>query len=93
MKKLSILSVLCGAALGLGSVASANAATTLEAVQAKGFIQCGVSQGLPGFSNADDNGKWTGLDVDMCRAVEQLFLEIPVKSNSHLFRLSSVLPL
>ena len=69
MKKLSILSVLCGAALGLGSVASANAATTLEAVQAKGFIQCGVSQGLPGFSNADDNGKWTGLDVDMCRAV------------------------
>ena len=69
MKKLSILSVLCGAALGLGSVASTNAATTLEAVQAKGFIQCGVSQGLPGFSNADDNGKWTGLDVDMCRAV------------------------
>ena len=47
MKKLSILSVLCGAALGLGSVASANAATTLEAVKAKGFIQCGVSQGLP----------------------------------------------
>ncbi len=50
MKKLSILSVLCGAAMGLGSVVSANAATTLEAVQAKGFIQCGVSQGLPGFS-------------------------------------------
>ena len=43
--------------------------STLEAVKAKGFVQCGVSQGLPGFSNADDSGKWTGLDVEMCRAV------------------------
>jgi general L-amino acid transport system substrate-binding protein len=69
MKKLSFLSALCGAAMGFGAVASANAATTLEAVKAKGFVQCGVSQGLPGFSNADDSGKWTGLDVDLCRAV------------------------
>ena len=43
--------------------------STLDAVKAKGFVQCGVSQGLPGFSNADDSGKWTGLDVDLCRAV------------------------
>ncbi|MDA9132098.1 amino acid ABC transporter substrate-binding protein [Alphaproteobacteria bacterium] len=69
MKKLSFLSALCGAAMGFGAVTSANAATTLEAVKAKGFVQCGVSQGLPGFSNADDSGKWTGLDVDLCRAV------------------------
>jgi general L-amino acid transport system substrate-binding protein len=48
--------------------ASASAAT-LDDVKAKGHIQCGVSQGLPGFSNADDAGKWTGLDVDLCRAV------------------------
>ena len=58
------------AALGATVLAtSANAASTLEAVKAKGFIQCGVSQGLPGFSNADDSGNWTGLDVEMCRAV------------------------
>ena len=82
MKKLSILSVLCGAALGLGAVASANAATTLEAVQAKGFVQCGVSQGLPGFSNADDNGKWTGLDVDMCRAVAAAVFGDPGKKKT-----------
>lgn len=43
--------------------------STLEAVKAKGFIQCGVSQGLPGFSNSDDGGNWTGIDVDLCRAV------------------------
>ena len=42
---------------------------TLNAVKAKGFVQCGVSQGLPGFSNADDAGNWTGIDVDVCRGV------------------------
>lgn len=43
-------------------------AGTLEDVKAKGFIQCGVSQGVPGFSNADESGNWTGIDVDACRA-------------------------
>jgi len=42
---------------------------TLDAVKEKGFVQCGVSQGLPGFSNPDDQGDWTGLDVDYCRAI------------------------
>jgi general L-amino acid transport system substrate-binding protein len=67
MKKFSIMAAICGVALG--AAASANAATTLESVKAKGFVQCGVSQGLPGFSNADDSGKWTGIDVDLCRGV------------------------
>lgn len=47
----------------------AQADETLDAVKDKGFIQCGVSQGLPGFSNPDDQGDWTGLDVDFCRAM------------------------
>ena len=65
MKKFSFL--VAGVA-GLLAASTANAGT-LEDVRAKGFIQCGVSQGLPGFSNADDSGNWTGLDVEMCRAV------------------------
>ena len=61
-------------ALGLGtamSVAAATVATagTLADVKAKGHVQCGVSQGLPGFSNADSKGKWSGLDVDICRGI------------------------
>ena len=32
-------------------------------------MKCGVSQGLPGFSNADASGNWSGIDVDVCRAV------------------------
>ena len=50
-------------------VVEAKQTSTIDAVKAKGFIQCGVSQGLTGFSNADDSGKWTGIDVDLCRAV------------------------
>jgi len=42
---------------------------TLEDVQARGHLNCGVSQGLPGFSLPDANGRWAGLDVDTCRAV------------------------
>ena len=65
MKKLTAAMV---AVAGVAFATSASAAT-LDDVKAKGHIQCGVSQGLPGFSNADDAGKWTGLDVDLCRAV------------------------
>ena len=66
MKKI-ILPIAASAVLGL-SVAAASAAT-LDDVKAKGFVQCGVSQGLPGFSNPDASGAWSGLDVDYCRAV------------------------
>ena len=30
---------------------------------------CGVNTGLAGFSQADTQGNWTGLDVDFCRAL------------------------
>ncbi|MEL0612268.1 MAG: amino acid ABC transporter substrate-binding protein [Marinomonas sp.] len=51
------------------AISTGAAAGTLDDVKAKGFVQCGVSQGVPGFSNADDKGNWTGIDVDACRAV------------------------
>ncbi|MEZ5448340.1 MAG: transporter substrate-binding domain-containing protein [Thiolinea sp.] len=57
------------AVAGIMLAGSLQAATTLESVKEKGYVQCGVSQGLAGFSNTDDKGNWTGLDVDYCRAV------------------------
>ncbi len=42
---------------------------TLDAVKARGHIECGVHLGLPGFSFANDKGEWTGLDVDYCRSL------------------------
>ena len=42
---------------------------TLTEVKSRGVLLCGVSMGLPGFSNANSLGEYAGLDVDMCRAV------------------------
>lgn len=50
-------------------VGPARAGSTFDAVKARGFVQCGVNTGLAGFSMPDSAGHWTGLDVDMCRAV------------------------
>ena len=67
MKKTILAGLLGSAALAL--VTGAASAGTLDDVKAKGFVQCGVSTGLAGFSNPDDKGDWSGLDVDLCRAV------------------------
>ena len=53
----------------LAMSAGAQAQTTLDAVKAKGFVQCGVNTGLAGFSQPDSKGVWRGIDVDLCRAV------------------------
>jgi general L-amino acid transport system substrate-binding protein len=57
------------AAASVVAIAASASAGTLDDVKGKGFLQCGVSQGLPGFSNPDEQGNWTGIDVDVCRAV------------------------
>jgi general L-amino acid transport system substrate-binding protein len=70
MKKLTLAALgVAGALIASTAMADGHGNSTLAQVKEKGFIQCGVSQGLPGFSNADDSGNWTGLDVDLCRAV------------------------
>ena len=77
MKK-RILSVIAGTAV-LSLAAGTASAATLDDVKAKDSVQCGVSQGLPGFSNPDQDGNWTGLDVDFCRAVAAAVFGDPSK--------------
>ena len=60
------LGAFLGAALLAGSLAHAG---TLDTVKQRGTLACGVSQGLPGFSDVDAQGHWSGFDVDFCRAV------------------------
>ena len=59
--------VIVGAMIAM--VVSSAFADTLEDVREKGYVQCGVSQGTPGFSSPDADGEWRGIDVDACRAV------------------------
>jgi general L-amino acid transport system substrate-binding protein len=54
-----------------------SAAQTLNAVKQRGTLNCGVSQGLPGFSSMDENNTWTGFDVDFCRAVAAAIFDDP----------------
>lgn len=61
-------------ALSLGLLLSAGLAVgasagTLEDVKARGTLVCGVSEGLGGFSEKDEQGVWRGFDVDFCKAV------------------------
>jgi general L-amino acid transport system substrate-binding protein len=54
----------------LGGLAALPAnAQTLDAVRQRGFLICGATNPLPGFSQQEINGSWTGFDVDLCRAL------------------------
>jgi general L-amino acid transport system substrate-binding protein len=62
------------ATAGLLATTSAMAGKDLEAIKKRGELICGVSTGLAGFSAADSQGKWNGMDVDTCRAVAAAML-------------------
>ncbi len=51
------------------ATAPAFAGKTMDAIKARGQLVCGVNTGLAGFSSADSAGNWTGLDVDICKAI------------------------
>ena len=59
--------------LGVVAIALAFAgpavAGTLDDVKSKGYVTCGVNTGLAGFSMPDNQGRYSGLDADTCRAV------------------------
>lgn len=66
------------------AVASAMAATSsvayadlLDDVIARGYVQCGVTEGVPGFSFPDENNEWSGLEVEYCRAMAAAIFDDP----------------
>ena len=68
-------------ALGGGEGGGGDYGKTLKEVKSKGYVQCGVSQGLPGFSTPDDAGNWSGLDVEFCHAVAVAIFNDKTKVN------------
>jgi len=78
MKTSVFLTTLAAGALTAGL---ASAQTTLETVQARGELNCGVSTGVNGFSAPDANGVWQGFDVAVCRAIAAAVLNDPMAVN------------
>src|SRR6187200_1436909 len=60
-----------GVALGFGVAAQAGA--TFDKIKQAGQIVCGVNTGLAGFAQPDNQGRYAGLDVDICKALAAAF--------------------
>jgi len=60
-----------GTILALAVILAAQSASaqTLQTVKDRGIVNCGANGTLAGFGLPDAQGNWTGLDVDVCRAV------------------------
>jgi general L-amino acid transport system substrate-binding protein len=69
MKLANKLAVTGLLAVGALTALPAQAGKTLDEIKKRGQVVCGVNTGLAGFSAADSQGNWSGLDVDVCRAI------------------------
>ena len=56
---------------------AAHAQSTLQAVRDRGFLICGATDPIPGFAQQDGEGRWSGFDVDFCRAIAASVLGDP----------------
>jgi general L-amino acid transport system substrate-binding protein len=75
-----LLTIALAAGLGVAATAAQAqtvASPTLDAVKAKGYLQCGVTGGVAGFSAPDANNVWSGLEVDFCRAMAAAIFNDP----------------
>jgi general L-amino acid transport system substrate-binding protein len=70
----TLFTALCTAAVLGMAATTAQAGKTIDAIKARGQLVCGVSTGLAGFSAADSQGNYSGLDVDVCKAIAAAML-------------------
>src|SRR5260370_22023055 len=71
--------MVAGYTCGLGFAGPAGAGPTLEKVKQGGGLTCGVPTGIPGFAQPDNQGKYAGFDVDICRAISAALFGEPDK--------------
>jgi len=69
MKPGGLRALAAASVVWLGAATLAEAGETLEAVRARGALNCGVAAGRAGLAEADESGRWQGFDVDFCRAL------------------------
>jgi general L-amino acid transport system substrate-binding protein len=59
----------------------ARAGGTFDAVRQRGEVACGVNIGVAGFSAPDRQGRWSGLDIDLCRAIAAALFGDPSRTR------------
>jgi general L-amino acid transport system substrate-binding protein len=70
LRVVTLVSAICLSILSAGGVfAQGSASPTLDAIRTRGVITCGTAPNLPGFAAVNERGEWSGLYVDVCRAV------------------------
>lgn len=74
----AMLAVL-GATIGGAAAQSTTPSPTLDAVRARGVLNCGIHTGVAGFALPDSRGEWQGLDVDLCRGLAAAIFNDPSK--------------
>jgi general L-amino acid transport system substrate-binding protein len=75
--KIAKISMAAIAVIGL-SASVANADTLSDTIK-QGYLKCGINSGVPGFAAVDSKGVWSGIDIDVCRAVATAVLGDPSK--------------
>ena len=64
----------------LGGIArAASGQGRLPLIRQRGALVCGLAPGVSGFARADGQGRYSGLDVDVCRAVAAAIFGTPDK--------------
>jgi len=93
LKAASCIALLCATVAALvGFPETAHAGKVLDGIKQKGVITCGVHTGRAGFALADSSGKWSGLDVDYCRALAAAILGdayVPTSAQTRITALQS----
>lgn len=79
LRRVTLVAVGAVAALSGLSAAAQGSTSTVDAIKKRGQLVCGVSQGSAGLSLADSQGRWSGLDVDFCKALAAAVLNAPDK--------------
>lgn len=80
----ALMAALMSAALPAGEI--------LDGVKARGYLRCGVSEGITGFAERSAAGQWQGMEVDFCRAVAAAVLGDPAKVRFVPLRASTRFP-
>jgi general L-amino acid transport system substrate-binding protein len=79
MKHLMIAAAAAAAVISI-TPEPAQAGRDVDAIRARGTLRCGVQgAGTPGFAVPDAQGRWTGFNTDLCRAIAIMILGDPTK--------------